>query len=171
MNCAHCEDRISDYLENALDAADSAAIETHLQSCSTCTELLNGVRDVMYWGRNLQVQLPAPWLPTRIISNTPHVVRVTWRDWAANAWKSLVEPRFALAMLTSTLMLGWMGSLAGISVGDVAMVRHPSAIYYRMGGWANRLYGDAVRGVYSSSLVNAIQCQIHSRFEQFRENS
>jgi hypothetical protein len=68
-------------------------------------------------------------------------------------------------------MLGWMGSFVGISFADVAMVRHPSAIYNRMGGWANRMYGDAVRSYYTSPLVNAIQCQIHSRIEQMRENS
>jgi hypothetical protein len=97
-------------------------------------------------------------------------VRITWKDWMANIWKTVFEPRFALSALTSMLMLGWMGSLAGISAADVAMVRHPSAIYYRVEGMANRLYGDAVRSYYSP-LVNAIQCQINSRIEQFRENS
>ena len=82
-----------------------------------------------------------------------------------------MEPRFALSLLTSTIMLGWMGNLAGISMGDVAMVRHPSAIYYRMEGAVNRLYGDAVRSISSSPLLNAIQCQLQSRIEQFRENS
>ena len=171
MNCTTCEDRLSGYLENVLEAQERASVEMHLQSCSLCSELLHGVRDVMQWGRDLPVQLPPPWLSTRIISNTPHVVRITWRDWAANVWRNVAEPRFALALLTSTLMLGWMGSLAGISARDVAMVRHPSAIYYRMGGLANRMYGGAVRSIYSSPIVNAIQCQLHSRIEQFRETS
>lgn len=124
----------------------------------------------MRWGKDLQEQAPPPWLSSRIVSNTPLVVRITWRDWAVNVWKGVLEPRFALSLLTSIFMLGWMGQLAGITAADVAMVRHPSAIYHRMGGWANRAYGDAVRGYYSSSVVRTIQCQI-SRIEQFRENS
>jgi len=171
MNCAYCEDRLSDYLENSLAAQERASIEMHLQSCSGCSELLNGVRDVMQWGRDLPVQIPPLWLSTRIVANTPQVVRITWRDWAVGAWKKVAEPRIALAMLTSTIMLGWMGNLAGVSAADFAMVRHPSAIYYRMEGMANRVYGNAVRTLYSSPLVNAIQCQLHSRIEQFRENS
>jgi hypothetical protein len=97
--------------------------------------------------------------------------RITWRDWLVGAWKNVCEPRVAMALLTSTLVLGWMGNLAGISAPDIATLRHPVAVYHRIGGWANRLYGDAVRSYYSSPIVNAIQCQIHSRIEQFRENS
>ena len=170
MNCIYCEDRLSDYLEDTLSAPERAVVEEHLQSCSACNELLSGVRHVMQFARELPAQAPPPWLSSRIIANTPQVIRITWRDWVVNAWRNVCEPRFALALVTSLLMLGWMGSLAGISVADVAIVRHPSAIYNRMGGWANRLYGDAVRSYYSSTLVNAIQCQIHSRIA-YRENS
>jgi len=171
MNCNYCEDRLSDYLEGALTATERALVEEHLKGCSACNELFDSVRSIMHWGRDLPAQMPPPWLATRIAANTPQVIRVTWRDWIMGVLRNVCEPRFALALLTSTLMLGWLGSLAGITVADVAMVRHPSAIYNRMGGWANRLYGDAVRSYYSSPLVNAIHCQIHSRIEQFRENS
>jgi len=171
MNCIHCEDQLSAYLEDALTGSERAAVETHLHSCEACTGLLEGVRQVMQWGREYIAPLPPSWLPTRIVANTPQVVRITWRDWFAGAWKSISEPRFALALLTSTIVLGWMGNLAGISAPDVATLRHPSAVYYRIGGWANRIYGDAVRGYYNSPIVNSIQCQIQSRIEQFRENS
>jgi len=170
MNCEHCEERLSDYLEDALNVSERLAFEAHLQVCASCSDLLHGVRSVMRWGKDLQEQAPPPWLSSRIVANTPIVVRITWRDWALNFWKGICEPRFALSLLTSIFMLGWMGQLAGFSAADVAMVRHPSAIYQRMEGWANRAYGDAVRGYYGSSVVRTIQCQI-SRIEQFRENS
>jgi len=171
MNCTFCEDRLSDYLEDTLNAAERVLLEEHLKTCSTCRELLDGVRNVMDWGRELPALMPPPWLASRIVANTPHVIRVTWGDWIGSVWRNVCEPRLALALLTSALMLGWLGSLAGFTVADVALVRHPSAMYNRLGGWANRLYGDAVRSYYSSPLVNTIQCQIHSRIEQFRENS
>lgn len=171
MNCAYCEERLSDYIEGALDASERDVVEVHLQSCAACRELLDGVRAVIQWGRDFQVQAPSPWLSARILANTPKVVRITWGDWMRAAWRSVCEPRFAMAVLTSTLVLGWMGNLAGIRAADIAMVRNPSAIYEGIGGWANRLYGDAVRAYYSNPLVNTIQCQIHTRIEQFRENS
>lgn len=171
MNCAYCEERLSDYIENTLDGSERSVVEMHLQSCIACRELLDGVRGVIQWGRDFQVQPPPPWLSTRILANTPNVVRITWGDWARMAWKNICEPRFALALLTSTLVLGWMGNMAGISAADISMVRHPSAIYEGIGGWVNRIYGDAIRTYYSSPIVNTIQCQIHTRIEQFRENS
>jgi predicted anti-sigma-YlaC factor YlaD len=171
MNCAQCEERLSDYLESSLDVAEYAGIDAHLQSCSACSELLEGVREVMQWGRHFQVEPPSPWLSTRILANTPHVVRVTWGDWMRTAWKDFCQPRFAMTLLTSTLVLGWMGNLAGISASDVASVRHPSAVYNRVEGWANRAYGDAIRAYYSSPIISTIQCLIHTRIEQFRESS
>jgi predicted anti-sigma-YlaC factor YlaD len=175
MNCKYCEDHLSDYLEDAFDAGEGVALreemELHFQSCSACSELLEGVRDVMQWGRAFPVA-PAPeWLSTRIVANTPIVVRVTVMDWIRSAWKTVSEPRFAMALMTSTLMIGWLGSSAGITTSDLSIVRSPSAIYYGVEGWANRVYGDAVRNYYSSPIVNSIQCQIHSRIEQLRENS
>ena len=171
MNCNHCEDRFSDYLEQTLPANEQAIVESHLNSCVACRELLAGVRQVLQFGRELAEQVPPAWLSSRIVANTPQVIRITWRDWFVTAWRNVMEPRFALGLLTSTLMLGWMGSIVGITPSDVVALRHPSAIYNRVGGWANRLYGDAVRGYYNSPLVHEIQCQLNSRFEQFRENS
>jgi len=171
MNCKYCEDHLSDYLEDALDADERAALEMHFQACSTCSELLEGVRDVIQWGREFPAA-PAPeWLSTRIVANTPRVVRVTLLDWVRSAWRAVSEPRFAMALMTSTLMIGWLGSIAGITAADLSVARSPSAIYYGVEGWATRVYGDAIRSYYSSPLVNAIQCQIHTRIEQFRENS
>jgi hypothetical protein len=171
MNCNYFEDRLSDYLENTLDAAERPAVELHFQSCASCGPLLAGVREVMQWGKEFPVE-PAPaWLSTRIVANTPIVVRVTWRDWVATVWRNVSEPRFAMSLLTSMLMIGWIGSMAGITPSDLSVVRHPSEIYYGVEGWASRVYGDAVRNYYSSPLVNSIQCHIHTRIEQFRENS
>jgi anti-sigma factor RsiW len=171
MNCFSCEDRLSDYLEDVLTPEERSEVEAHIQSCSACEELLAGVRNIMGWGADLEPHLPPSWLSTRIVANTPLTIRITWRDWFRSVWRTAREPRLALSLLTSALMLGWMGSVVGISMGDIAMVRHPSAVYSRLEGWANRLYGDAVRSYYSSPLVNTIQCEIHSRIEQLRENS
>lgn len=171
MNCNYFEDRLSDYLEDALDPAERPAVAQHFQTCAACSELLQGVQQVMQWGREFPAE-PAPqWLATRIVANTPIVVRVTWRDWASMAWRSVSEPRFAMSLLTTVLMIGWIGSMTGLSAADLSMVRHPATIVDGVEGWANRVYGDAVRNIYSSPLVNSIQRQIHTGIEKFRENS
>jgi len=171
MNCAYCEERLSDYLEHSLSAEDSQAMDLHFQSCRDCSELLAGVRDVIQWGKAYEVPPVSPWLPAKIVANTPRVIRITWIDWVRQAWRGIAEPRFAMALLTSTLFFGWLGNATGITAADLALVRQPTAVYYGVEGWAQRIYGDAIRSIYSSSIVNSIQCQIHTRIEQFRENS
>jgi hypothetical protein len=167
MNCIHCEERMSDYLENALTAADRAGVELHVQSCAACSELLAGMKDVMAWGKAFPVLEPPAWLAPRIIANTPRIVRESWIDTVASIGKWIIEPRTALAIFTATLVLGWLGSLAGVSPDWAGAVRNPAVIYYGAQGAANRAYDQAIRKVYRSPLVSEIQ----TRIEQFREIS
>jgi hypothetical protein len=72
-----------------------------------------------------------------------------------------------MAVFTATLVLGWMGSIAGISPDWVRTVRTPGAIYYGAHGALNRAYDEAVRKYYRSPLVT----EIETRIEQLREIS
>ena len=168
MNCNHCEERMSDYLENALSAAERHSMELHLQSCPACSELLAGMAEVLAWGKTFPIYEPPAWLAQRIIANTPHVERETWLDTLASIGRWLIEPRTAMAIFTSMLVLGWLGGLAGISANSwVTVVRNPAAIYYGAEGLMNRAYDEAVRAYYRSPLVTEIQ----SRIERLREIS
>jgi anti-sigma factor RsiW len=160
MNCRFCEERMSDYLENALGVAERSAMADHLSACESCAALLNGIREVMVWSQNFPVYDAPPWLATRIIANTPHVVRETWQDTVAAIGRWLIEPRTAMGLLTTVLMFGWLGSLAGISPDIGSFIRNPSAVYYRV-------YDEAVRSFYRAPVVTEIRSQI----ERFREIS
>jgi predicted anti-sigma-YlaC factor YlaD len=168
MNCTYCEERMSDYLEGALSADERAIVDLHLQSCVACSKLRAGVADVMQWARAFPVHAAPEWLPGRIVANTPRVVRVTWGDWLAAAWRTVSEPRFAMALFTATLIFGWLGSSTGFAARAAAL--HPTAVYQGVEGWANRAYAEAVRNYYRSPIVIEIQCQIH-RIGQLRESS
>ena len=103
MNCAQCEERMSDYLESALSAGDSGGVESHLQSCAACTELLAGMRDVLVWAKTFPVYEAPLWLPARIVANTPRVERESWRDTLRSAWSWVIEPRAAMAVLSGPM--------------------------------------------------------------------
>ena len=108
MSCSYCEERISDYLENALSAAERAVVESHLRSCNACSELVVGIKEVVEWGPTFPVYEPPAWLAARILVNTPHVARETWLDTLVSIGRWFVEPRIAMAIFTATLVLGWM---------------------------------------------------------------
>lgn len=171
MNCTYSEDRMSDYLENTLSAEERLVVDQHLSTCAVCSELMMGVRDVIALSRSVQAPEAPVWLASRIVANTPRVVRITWTDWAWSVWKTIAEPRFAATVVTSILVLLWVGNATGLRAADLAMIRQPMTVYEGVEGWVQRVYGDAVRRVYSSQIVNTIQCQIHSGIGRFRENT
>jgi len=167
MNCIKVEELLSDYLENALSLDDRRLVDTHLLSCSACSELLTGMAEVVAWGKSFPVYDAPAWLATRIVANTPRVSHESWLDTLTAVGKWLVEPRTAMAVFTATLVLGWMGSMAGISPDVVRNVRTPSAIYYGAHSALDRAYDEAVRRYYRSPLVS----EIRTRIEQLREIS
>jgi len=167
MNCAYCEERISDYLENALSTSEKQALDLHFRSCGACSDLLTGVGNVLEWVKGFPTY-PAPeWLPKRIIANAPLVLRETWLDTVRAGWKWIMEPRTAMAVFTATLVLGWLGGRAGLSFDAVAGLRAPAAIYERAEGAVSGAYNAAVKAYYQSPLVGAIECRI----AQWREIS
>src|SRR2546422_11703994 len=130
MNCIYAEERMSDYLENTLSAAERSTVALHLQACVACKELLAGMTEVLAWGKTFPVHEAPAWLPMRIIANTPRTARESWLDTIASIGRWIIEPRTAMAFFTAMLVLGWMGNLAGISPNWAAVVRNPTAIYY-----------------------------------------
>ena len=46
MDCAEFDDRLADYLEGTLDAADKRAVEDHLASCVRCAALVRDLEDI-----------------------------------------------------------------------------------------------------------------------------
>ena len=52
-------DRLSEYLDGELDAADRAELERHLSTCAACTATLAELRDVVARARRLPARPPA----------------------------------------------------------------------------------------------------------------
>jgi anti-sigma factor RsiW len=167
MNCGIVEELASDYVEHSLGANDRHAVDAHLQSCPACAELLAGISQVLAAGKVFPVYEPPAWLATRIVANTPRIARESWVDTIASMWKWIAEPRTAMAMFTATLVLGWLGSIAGVSPNWASAVRNPTAIYYGAHSVLNRAYDEAIRKYYHSPIVTEIQ----TRIEQIREIS
>jgi anti-sigma factor RsiW len=166
MICAYVEERISDYIEGALDAEETRAMDLHFDSCVECRHLLFGVQEVVRLAGHVHVVAP-DWLPARILANTPPVMRETWADTLRAAWRWTTEPRTALAIFTATLVLGWLGGLMGLSSGSISRLRNPAIIVDRAEGALSGAYNAAVTAYYRSPLIGAIQCRI----QQFRETS
>jgi hypothetical protein len=156
---------MSDYLENTLGAGERDSVNLHLNSCSACMEMIAGMKEVIALGKSFPVHPVPEWLPLRILANTPVVARETWIETLTSIGRWIIEPRTAIAVFTTTLVLGWLGSIAGVSPDWAVVVRNPAAIYGQAEGLMNRAYGDAIRACYRSPLVTQIQSQIEQLME------
>jgi anti-sigma factor RsiW len=156
MNCGQCEELMSDYIDSALKPSERDVFAMHLRSCRPCTELFASMKEVIAWGRDFPVYKAPSWLPARIVANTPVVARERWIDTLASIGRWIIEPRTALVIFTSALVVGWLGGAAGISPDWREVVRDPRVVYY-----------EVVRAAYRSPLVT----EIESRIEQLMEIS
>ena len=114
------------------------------------------MKEVVAWGKTFPSYEAPSWLPARIVANTPVVTRERWIDTLVSIGRWIIEPRTALAIFTSALVLGWLGGTAGISPDWREVVRDPRVVYY-----------EVVRAAYRSPLVT----EIESRIEQLMEIS
>jgi hypothetical protein len=155
LNCAECEEKLSDYIEQSLGEAERASVERHLHSCRSCGELASGMILVIDAGRDFPIYVPPAWLATRIVANSPPP-RSLLRDRLAAFWQSLGEPRTALAIFTAAIVLGWVG---GGTVREAVFVRAESVV--------SCAYDHAIRSYYRSPVV----IELHAKIDEFMENS
>ena len=160
MNCLQCEECLSEYVENTLGADTRRELDAHLHTCQSCRELLGVFTQLIDTGKTLPTYEPPPWLAARIVANSAAAQRRSLREICASVWRSLGEPRTALAIFTAAVVLGWMG---GSSVRE--------AIFDRAEGAISCAYDRAIRGYYHSPVIMEIHSKIESGIEQFRENS
>jgi anti-sigma factor RsiW len=102
-------DRLSEYLDDELDARDRAAIEQHLRECQACRTELAGLRDVIARASTLAPRPPASDLWPGI-ENRVRTIRPTRRTWT-----------FSLPQLAAAALV-----LMAVSGGLVWVLRAPT---------------------------------------------
>ena len=155
LNCADCEEKLSDYIEQSLAEVERSAVEIHLHSCRSCDELVSGMMHVIAAGRDFPVYAPPAWLASRIVANTPEA-QSSLRSRLAALWQSIGEPRTALAIFTATIVMGWVGG---------GTVRE--AVFNRAESVVSCAYDHAIRSYYRSPVV----IELHAKIDQLMENS
>lgn len=70
MFCTEFEDRLTDYLDGALDARTSGAFAEHAMRCPVCHELLSEVKNTLDACRTAEAPAPSAQLEARILLQT-----------------------------------------------------------------------------------------------------
>ncbi|MEQ1949077.1 MAG: zf-HC2 domain-containing protein [Bryobacteraceae bacterium] len=119
MTCLELDERLTDYLDGALNADQKAAVDAHLAQCADCAELARDASGaVAFMERTAAVELP-PALVGNILAElrvgpSRAVVQPSWieRIFGLRAG-AILQPRFAMGFAMTVLSFGMIGRLAG----------------------------------------------------------
>jgi hypothetical protein len=107
MDCAHIEQRLSEYLESTLSAEERAQVAKHLKSCPHCTALLEEMRSAVALCRKYPVLEMEPDLVEKILLRTSGRPRTrSFRErFEQYLLRPLLTPRFAVGTGLATVFL------------------------------------------------------------------
>lgn len=171
MDCAAFEDRLSDYREGALTAAESAALRRHLQACASCQALLD---DVAVASAQLAA-LPRLAVPERLLAairaqtlalppaGVPGVLAPVWR----RAWRAVMSPRFAMGVAMSIfgvalLLNAAQVNLRGLFQGGDGGGFSAAAVVNGIARQADRTWARGVSYYHDLRVVYEIEAAIHA---------
>ncbi|MFQ5779641.1 MAG: anti-sigma factor family protein [Nitrospiria bacterium] len=106
MNCQVCRERLSEYLDGALDAAKIVEVEAHLAACVDCRETSHAIRE----GIQAVADLPAIEPPTGFTRRVMN--RIRKENQKPTLWHALFYPiRIKIPLHATALLL-----IAGLAV-------------------------------------------------------
>jgi anti-sigma factor RsiW len=162
--CEQTEERLSDYLDNLLDAGERAEFERHAAGCAQCSQLIFRVSGTLRTLHSLESIEAPPELVSAILDQTlgPRAQKHGWRRWLA--WTPvLLQPRFAMGLATavaSVVILFYAAGLnpAKLRKGDL----NPVNIYRSVNRQTHLVYARGVKYVNDLRVVYEIQSRLRA---------
>lgn len=164
-DCNQLEERLNDFLDGRLPAAEAAEAEAHARACPRCAEWLDA-RQAAGWLRRVETLEAPPGLETRILALTvsPPEGESFWAT-LQSGWRLLLAPRFGLGVAAALFSLALVVNALGLSGRDLrASDLHPVNLYRTMDRQAHQSYAWGVRFVNDLRLVY----EIRSRLEELQ---
>jgi len=153
--CQQFEERLTDYLEDALSVADRASFAAHRASCAQCRPLAERVSAMVLAIHQVEPLEPPPRLLHKILDATGPKQE---RGWFGLAW---FTPRLAMSALTVALFLLMVYPFTGIEISklewnDLA----PANLYRSADRRATLMYARGVKFVNGLRVLHEIQSRL-----------
>lgn len=165
--CEHTEQRLSDYIDQALHVNDRRAFDAHVNSCPNCTALVSRVSRLVTRMQLMEDVAPPPRLALNILDRTIGP-RETAKGWSGflHGFKSLLSPRMAYGFLSAGVTLMVLLSASGFSwrkpkLADLA----PANIYRNADRQVHLVYAQSTRFVSGLRVVYEIQTRLREENE------
>jgi Putative zinc-finger len=154
--CVQVEERLSDYLENALTQDERIEFREHIDSCSRCAPLVEQVSHVTESLRALEPEPVPAALVSKILDQTlgPRKAKREWLSWISVLW----QPRFATGAVTVLATLLIIFHAAGVKPSDLTLASfNPVNIFNSADRHAHLAFARSVRFVNDLRLFHEIQ--------------
>lgn len=153
--CQQFEERLTDFLDDALSVADRAAFVAHQQECAQCHALVERVSNMVLAIHHVEPIEPPQGLIYRILeASGPR----RERGWFGLAW---LTPRFAMSGLTVALFLLMIYPFTGIDVTKLEWNDLTPANMYRAADRrATLMYARGVKFVNGLRVLHEIQSRL-----------
>lgn len=153
--CQQFEERLTDYLDDALSVADRGLITAHLEQCERCKPLAERVNAMLVAIHQVEPIEPPPGLVHRILDQTTPKQE---RSWFGLAW---LNPRLAMGALTLSLFLLIVWPVAGIDPSKLEWSDlKPTNLYRSADRRATLLYARGVKFVNGLRVLHEIQSRL-----------
>lgn len=154
--CAQIEERLSDYLDEALSQEEAREFSAHASTCSRCAPLLKSVSSVVGRMRAMEpIEIP-PRLIANIIGETSRAEkkRRGWLGWIRPVW----QPRFAMGAATvfATFLIVFGMGPARLRKADLS----PVSLYHSANRHAHLAYARGAKFVNDLRVVYEIQSRL-----------
>jgi Putative zinc-finger len=168
MTHLELENLASDYLEGQLAAARRGEVETHLQGCAACRELVADLRHALELCRSARELEPAPWLISRIMRATVGERKPTLRERWQGFFQPVLQPRLAYAVAMAVFSVSMIVTTAGINLQNLTLQDlSPRTWFYQANRTGHLLYARAEKFYYDLRVVY----EIESRLRQLRQQN
>ena len=176
MTCGELEILLCDYLDGALGADDTRTVESHLETCAACSELVRDSRQVTaFMARTAEAEPPARLL-TQILNETGsgrhgRLAKARGiRGWLENLLAPALQPRLVMGMALTILSFSMMARCAGISPRELSAAdMNPRKIWASIDDRVHRTWVRSVKFYEEIKFVYEIQSRLRDWTEQQEE--
>jgi len=158
-SCVQVEERLSDYLDNALTQEERTEFRAHVDSCARCAPLLAQVSHITESLRGLELEPAPPMLASRILDQTlgPRKAKRQWFSWIPIIW----NPRFATGAVTVLATLLIIFHAAGVKPSQLTAADfNPVNIIHSADRHAHLAFARSVKFVNDLRVVYEIQSRL-----------
>jgi anti-sigma factor RsiW len=158
-SCVQVEERLSDYLDNALTPGERAEFREHLDACPRCAPLFAQVSYIAKSLPALELEPAPPLLVSNILDKTigPRKAKREWFSWIPMLW----QPRFATGALTVVATLLIVFHAIGVKPSQLTAADfNPVTIIHRADSRAHLAFARSVRWVNDLRVVYEIQSRL-----------